>query len=250
MSVSKNAHISKNVVLGSNVVVKDNVVIGEGTIIGNNVVIHEGTKIGKGVIIGDNTVLGKKPFKAKRSAITSKTDLEPLKVGDYVTIGANCVIYAGCVLKDFVFVGDLATIREEVLIGQETIIGKGVTVENKTSIGKKCKIETNAYITALSTIEDYCFVAPEVTFTNDNFLGRTKERFKHFKGPILKKGARIGANATILPGITIGEDALVAAGAVVTKDVPPRMIVIGIPARIWKKVPEEQLLENQDFYEG
>lgn len=250
MSVSKNAHISKNVILGSNVVVKDNVVIGEGTIIGNNVVIHEGTKIGKGVIIGDNTVLGKKPFKAKRSAITSKTDLEALKVGDYVTIGANCVIYVGCVLKDFVFVGDLATIREEVLIGQETIIGKGVTVENKTSIGKKCKIETNAYITALSTIEDYCFVAPEVTFTNDNFLGRTKDRFKHFKGPILKKGARIGANATILPGITIGEDALVAAGAVVTKDVPPRMIVIGIPARIWKKVPEEQLLENQDFYKG
>jgi len=250
MAVSKNTQISKDVILGNNVVIEDNVIIKEGAVIGNNVVIHEGTTIGERVIIGDNTVLGKKPFKAKRSAVTSDVVIEPLKIGNNVTIGANCVIYAGCVLEDFVFVGDLATIREEVFIGRETIIGKGVTVENKTHIGKKCKIETNAYITALSTIEDYCFVAPEVTFTNDNFLGRTKERFKHFKGPILKKGARVGANATILPGITIGEDALVAAGAVVTKDVPPRVIVMGVPARIWREVPEEQLLENQDFYEG
>jgi len=117
-------------------------------------------------------------------------------------------------------------------------------------IGKKCKIETEAYITALSTIEDYCFIAPEVTFTNDNFLGRTKDRFKYHKGVTLKRGARVGANTTFLPGITVGEDALVAAGAVVTKDVPPRKIVVGVPARVWKDVPPEQLLENQDYYEG
>jgi len=102
----------------------------------------------------------------------------------------------------------------------------------------------------MSTIEDYCFIAPEVTLTNDNFLGRTEERKKHFGGPTIKKGARIGANSTLLPGIEIGEDALVGAASVVTKDVKPRIIVIGTPARYVRKVPEEQLIENQVFYDG
>jgi acetyltransferase-like isoleucine patch superfamily enzyme len=152
-------------------------------------------------------------------------------------------------LGDGVFLGDQATVREDVTVGSQTILGRGVTVENKVSIGRRCKIETEAYVTALSTVEDYCFVAPEVTFTNDNYLGRTEERKKHFAGPTLKKGARIGANATLLPGVIIGEDALVAAGSVVTQDVPPRMIVVGVPARVLRPVPEEQLIENQLFYD-
>ncbi|MGB4253779.1 MAG: acyltransferase, partial [Minisyncoccales bacterium] len=109
-------------------------------------------------------------------------------------------------------------------------------------------IETEAYITAISIIEDYCFIAPEVSFSNDNYLGRTEERFKHFKGPTIKKGARIGVNATLLPGVIIGEDALVAAGATVTKDVPPRVIVAGVPAKYFRDVPEEELLINQSYY--
>ena len=121
-----------------------------------------------------------------------------------------------------------------------------MTVENKVTIGARCKIETEAYITALSSIGEGCFIAPEVTFTNDNFLGRTKERFKHHKGVVLERGARVGANATFLPGIVVGADALVAAGAVVTKDVPARTIVRGAPARPVRDVPPEQLLDNQD----
>ena len=120
-------------------------------------------------------------------------------------------------------------------IGERTIIGKGVSVENKTRIGKRVKVETNAYITAYSTIEDYCFIAPEVTFSNENFLGRTQERKKHFKGPTLKRGARIGANSTLLPGVVIGEDALVGAGSVVTKSIPSNCIVVGTPGRIIKQ---------------
>ena len=94
-------------------------------------------------------------------------------------------------------------------------------------------------------IEDSCFVAPEVSFTNDNFLGRTKERFKFHKGVTLKRGARVGANATVLPGRCVGSDALVAAGSVVTHDVPERRIVCGVPARELRDVPADQLLENQ-----
>lgn len=248
--ISKSARLGKNVVLGENVVIEDNVVIADNVVIGHNVVIRKDTIIGEGCVIEDGTILGKKPFKARASATTDEKDLPPLVLGKYVTIGANCVIYRGARLGDFVFVGDLASIREEVEIGEYTIIGRGVAVENKTKIGKYVKIETNAYITAFSTIEDYCFIAPEVTFTNDNFLGRTEERKKHFKGPALRKGARIGANATILPGIEIGEDCLIAAGSVVTKNTAPRKIYMGVPAREHKDVPPEQLLENQSYYKG
>ncbi|MGB9795588.1 acyltransferase [Fervidobacterium gondwanense] len=248
--ISSNAKIGKNVVFGENVVVEDNVVIGDNVMIGHNVVIRKDTIIGEGCVVADNTILGKKPFKASASATTDEKELPPLVLGKYVTVGANCVIYRGAVLRDFVFVGDLASIREDVEIGEYTIIGRGVAVENKTKIGKYVKIETNAYITAISTIEDYCFIAPGVTFTNDNFLGRTEERKKHFKGPTLKKGARIGANSTILPGITIAEDTLVAAGSVVTRNTLPKKIYMGVPAREYKDVPTEQLLENQSYYKG
>ena len=120
-----------------------------------------------------------------------------------------------------------------------------MTVENKVKIGKRCKIETEAYITALSEIEDGCFIAPEVSFTNDNFLGRTKDRFKYHKGVTLRRGARVGANATFLPGVTVGPDALVAAGSVVTRDVPAGKIVLGAPAKPFRDVPADQLLDNQ-----
>lgn len=249
MHISSTAKIGENVKIGYNVVIEDGVEIFDNVTIGHNVVIKKETVIGEGSVISDNTILGKEPFRAAISATTEKKTLPPLLLGKYVTIGANCVIYRGAVLKDFVFVGDLASIREDVEIGAYTVIGRGVTVENKTKIGRYVKIETEAYITAMSTIEDYCFIAPEVTFTNDNFLGRTEERKKYFKGPTVRKGARIGANATILPGIEIGEDALIAAGSVVTRKVAPRKIYLGVPAREFKDVPAEQLLENQDYYE-
>ena len=207
-------------------------------------------QIGENSIILDGAVLGKLPAKASLSATTGEArELPPLVIGWGVTIGANCVIYRGATLGDGVFVGDLASVREDVSIGELTIIGRGVTIENKTTIGRKCKIETEAYITAMSTVEDYCFIAPCAAFTNDNYLGRTEERKKRFGGPVLRRGARIGANATLLPGVTVGEDALVAAGSLVTKDVPPRMVVLGVPARPLRPVPEEQLIENQIFFD-
>lgn len=238
-----------NLQRGHNVVIEEGAVIGKNCVLGHNVVVHSGTIIADNVIVGDNTVLGKVPFRASNSATTTVETLPPLQIGQGTIIGAACVVYTGATLGSECFIGDLATIREKTDIGERTIVGKGVTIENKTSIGKKVKIETGAYITAFSRIEDYCFIAPEVTFTNDNFLGRTEERKKHFKGPTLKTGARIGANATILPGIVVGEDTLVAAGSVVTKNLEPRKIYAGIPARYVREVPKEQLIEEQAYFE-
>jgi acetyltransferase-like isoleucine patch superfamily enzyme len=231
--------------LGHNSVIQEDARVGSNCRIGSGVVIHPGTVIGNNVRIDDNTVIGKLPMKAALSAVTQDQTLEPCVIEDDCMVGAMVVIYRGCRVGKKVMVADMASIRENVEVGEYTIIGRGVTIENKVKVGSRCKLETEAYITALSEIGDGCFIAPEVTFTNDNFLGRTKDRFKYHKGVTMKKGARIGANVTVLPGLTLGEDALVAAGSVVTKDVPARKVVLGSPARVWRDVPTDQLLENQ-----
>ena len=230
------------VTFGNYLSIGSNVQIGHGSVIGNNVVLHEDTIIGKDVRIDDGTVIGKLPLRSKFSAVTQTVSLQPAKVGDRCLIGTHAVLYRGSTIGPDVLIADFASIREQSSIGNLTIIGRGVAVENKVQIGSKCKVETGAYITAMSTIDDLCFVAPEVTFTNDNYVGRTEERFQHFRGVTLERGARIGANATVLPGIIVGSDALVAAGSVVTRNVPAQMVTMGAPARIVRSVPAEQLL--------
>jgi acetyltransferase-like isoleucine patch superfamily enzyme len=242
--------IGKDTRVGEFSVIEEGVKIGANCRIGHNVVIHKEAVIGDNVRIDAHTVIGKLQMKSVMSALTKEKKLPPAEIGNGVLIGASVIIYRGCKIGSNVLVADFASIREDVTIGDETIIGRGVTIENRITIGKRCKIETETYICGLSHIGDFCFIAPEVTFTNDNFLGRTKERFKYHKGVILLKGARVGANATILPGITIGEDGLVAAGSIVTKDVPPKMIVMGTPAKAIRPVPKEQLLENQSAKGG
>jgi len=81
--------------------------------------------------------------------------------------------------------------------------------------------------------------------TNDNFMGRTERRKALMKGPTIRRGARVGGGAILCPGVEIGEEAFVGAGAVVTKDVPARKLVVGNPARVLRDVPDEELLENQ-----
>lgn len=244
--IAPSARIGNDVSVGYNAVIEDDVVIGDGCVIGHNVVIKKGSRIGCNVRIDDNAVIGKQPMRAANSIFKDEHPLPPADIGDGCIIGTSAVIYAGAVLGEGVLVADLATVRENVSIGKHTIIGRGAAVENLCTIGSYCKIETNAYITAYSDIGDRVFVGPGAVTTNDNFVGRTKERFKHFKGVTVKRGGRIAAHATILPGKVIYEDGLVAAGSVVTKDVPARKVVMGSPAREVRDVPEEQLLERQE----
>ncbi len=237
----------KNVKIGYNSYIGPGVKIGDGCLIGCGVVIHEGVRIGSNVRIDDNAVLGKYPMRAANSATTKDQQLPALEISDDCIIGTSAVIYRGAKLGKRVLVADLSTLRENVEIGNYTIIGRGVAVENFCRIGAYCKLETNVYITAYSEIGDRVFVAPCVATSNDNFVGRTEERFKHFKGVTVKKGARIGVGAVILPGKVIGEDALIAAGALLTRDAEPRRIIAGVPAKDFREVPAEQLLENQKW---
>jgi acetyltransferase-like isoleucine patch superfamily enzyme len=97
-------------------------------------------------------------------------------------------------------------------------------------------------VTAYSVLEEDVFIAPGVTTTNDNFMGRTEARLDQMRGPRIRRGARVGGAAVLLPGIEIGEEAFVGAGAVVTHDVPARAVVVGNPARQIREVSDEELL--------
>jgi acetyltransferase-like isoleucine patch superfamily enzyme len=231
--ISKTAKIGKNCAIGHNVVIEENVVIGNDAHIGHNVVIHGGTKIGDKAYIDDGSVLGRVP----RSGVYSKRkvgEVDKLEIGDNCVVGVNAVIYAGTKIGDNALVGDLASIRENIDIGNNVIVGRLVMMEPNTRVGDKVKIQTGSHITGDAIIEDYVFFGDEVSTTNDNTMGKGIATDQ--KGFHAKKGARIGSNATLLPGVIIGEDSVVAAGAVVTKDVPDGVIVMGVPAKIIRKV--------------
>jgi hypothetical protein len=230
--------------------VGENVRIGSGCRIGHHVVIHADTVIGNDVRIDDHASLGKHPMKAANSATTKEQELPPLQVGDVSIVGTGAVLYRGAAIEGKVLMADLCTIRENVQIGRGTIVGRGVTVENFCKVGRYCKLESECYITAYSELGDRVFVAPGVVTSNDNYVGRTNERFKHFKGVTVGRGGRIGAGSVILPGVTIGADGLVAAGSVVTRDVPERTSVMGTPAKTLREVPAEQLLDNQGWVDS
>lgn len=248
--VHATARLGAGTTLGEFCVVGPNVTIGSNCRLGNHVVIHADTVVGNDVRIDDHASLGKLPMKAANSATTKEQDLPPLTVGDVCIVGTGVVLYRGAAIDGKVLMADLSTVRENVTVGRGTIVGRGVTIENFCSVGRYCKLESESYLCAYSTLEDRVFVAPGVVTSNDNFVGRTQERFKHFKGVTVKKGGRIGACSVTLPGVVIGEDALVAAGSTVTKAVDPRMIVMGKPARPVRPVPVEQLLENQGWVDA
>lgn len=246
ISVHADAILGEDIVMGHGVIVEAGVEIGDGCRIGHHTVLRTGTRLGNKVQIGDQTVLGQQPMRAANSAVTSNARHEGPTIGDRVRIGSSSIIYAGCTLSEDVFVADLATVREDVTVGRKTIIGRGVAIENQCTIGAFCKLETNAYITAYSTVGNHVFVAPGVRTSNDNFIGRTEERFQHFKGVIAEDGARLGVGCTILPGRRVGKDAVIAAGSVLTRDAKPETVYVGVPARAVGPVPPEQLLQNQD----
>jgi len=244
-SIHPDARIGSNVTFGHFVVVEAGVIVGNGCRIGHHSILRTGTHLGHDVQVGDHSVLGQQPMRATNSAVTTESAHDGPHIGDRVRIGSGSIIYAGCSIAEDAFVADLATVRENVRVGRATIVGRGVAIENQCTIGALCKLETNVYITAYSTLGDRVFVAPGVRTSNDNFVGRTEERFKHFKGIIAEDGARLGVGCTILPGRRVGKDALIAAGAVLTRDAEPKTVYVGIPARAIGPVPPEQLLENQ-----
>ena len=133
--------------------------------------------------------------------------------------------------------GDNASVREGCIIGNHCVIARNVSVNYNTKIGNYTKVMDNTHITGNAIIEDHVFISVLVSTTNDNTMGKNSQYIEEMeKGPYIKKGATIGAGSNILPGIVIGNDAMVGAGSVVTKDVPEKKVVMGIPAKIIRDV--------------
>jgi acetyltransferase-like isoleucine patch superfamily enzyme len=204
-------------------------------------VVHPGTVLGEGVKVLEHAVVGKQPTLSPRST-AKREPLPPVVLGDGTVVSTGAIVFAGSLVGARVILGDQSCVRERVTIGDDVVVGRGSLVENDTTIGAMTRIQADAYITAYSTLEEHVFVAPCVVTTNDNYMGRTEKRLGLLRGPTIRRGARVGGGAILCPGVEIGEEAFVGAGAVVTKDVPPRTVVVGSPARVLREVPDEELL--------
>jgi len=168
---------------------------------------------------------------------------DDVEIGAGVLIGGQAVIHGGVRIGDGARIGDHAQIRDGALIGPGSTIGSFSSVDPGVRIGARVSVQTRCYITGGTVIEDDVFVGPGVTLTNDNTMDRHGPD-KEFEGPLLRRACRVGGGSTICPGVEIGEEAFVAAGAVVAADVAPRAVVVGVPARVLRQVPDEDLLER------
>ena len=210
--------------------------------VGGNVVIHEGTVIGGGARIQDGAIVGK-PLALGPQSTARREQLEPAEVGAGATICAGAVVVAGARIGEGAVVGDQAHVRERAVVGERSVVGRGSAIDNDVAIGARVRIQTGCYITAFSLVEDDVFVAPGVTLTNDDTMGRHGPEYE-LRGATLRRGCRVGGGVVLTPGVEVGEEAFVAAGAVVVRDVAPRSVVMGIPARQVREVGDEDLLER------
>jgi acetyltransferase-like isoleucine patch superfamily enzyme len=223
-------------------VLDDDVVLPHDIEIGANVVIHSGVVFGAEVRIQDGAIVGK-PLVLARISAAQLGEPNPTVVGEGATIAAQAVIVAGAAIAAGAYIGDQAHVRERARVGGNTTVGRGTAVENDVLIGERVRIQTGCYITAFTTVEDEVFIGPGAYTYNDNTMGR-RDRGARLQGPMLRRACRVGGGARILPGIEVGEEAFVAAGSVVTRDVPRRTLVMGVPARRVRDIGDEELIEN------
>lgn len=222
VSIGHFSVIRHGVILGDNITIHSNVIIESGVVIGSNVEIFPGTYIGK-IPKGNSKISRKLMYKSQ------------IFIDENCLIGPNVVIYYDVHIGKSTLIGDNSSIRENVSIGDLCIIGRGVTINDSTRIGNRTKILDLTHITGNCEIGDDVFISVSVTTTNDNLFGKLGYG-KHVSGPKICNEVAIGAGANILPGVRIGEGAIVAASSVVTKDVPDYQMVAGYPARPVKKL--------------
>ncbi|MEM3018233.1 MAG: DapH/DapD/GlmU-related protein [Candidatus Bathyarchaeia archaeon] len=212
--------------------IKDLVWIDSDVSILGDVTIGESTYIGKGCVVGH-------PRRDDLKRILSD-EITDSNLPGRTVLGRRCVvrsgsiIYSNVVLEDDVELGHNVVLREEVRVGKRTMVGTNVVIDGESEVGMGVSIQTGVYICRRSKIEDFVFLGPCCVFTNDKYLMRLKTEIK---GPTVKNRASIGANSTLMPGVTVGAGAVVGAQSVVTDDVQAASVFFGVPARRQKRVP-------------
>jgi acetyltransferase-like isoleucine patch superfamily enzyme len=187
-------------------------------------------------------VLGKPPKLARHSTAPRGAN-DPLVIEDGAVICCAAIVFAGARIGAGAIVGDQAYVRERSSLGPGSVVGRGSAVDNDVVIGARVRVQTDVYLTAYSVIEDDVFVGPGVLTTNDSTMARHGDDHR-LEGARLRRACRVGGAVVITPGVEVGEEAFVAAGAVVTKDVPARGVAMGVPARVVRDVPDPDLLEH------
>ncbi|HXR29219.1 MAG TPA: acyltransferase [Solirubrobacteraceae bacterium] len=221
--------------------VGEGVQVGEDVLFGAHVVVHDNTLIGAGCAIEDHAVLGKRPRLSPHSQASG--EVRGLRLAERCSVGSGAVLFAGAELGEAVIIGDQAFVRERCSVGAGSVIGQGSALDNDVLVGARARVQSRVYLTAFTVVEDDVFIGPGALTTNDHTMAR-HDRDAPLRGPTLRRACRVGGGAVILPGVEVGSEAFVAAGAVVTRDVPARAVVMGVPARVAREVPPEDLLER------
>jgi acetyltransferase-like isoleucine patch superfamily enzyme len=211
---------------------------GEGVHVDSNAALYGPLRIGGHSYIGANCVIGF-PSSSELDDLVKSHRAHRKKM---TTIGERCIVRSGTTIYSNVTVGERvsfghnAMVRENVTIGNESKLGTNSVIDGSCRVGSRVSIQTGVYVCTYSTVEDSVFLGPCCVFTNDRYV--TQKPFK-LVGPTVKKGASIGANAVLFPGITVGEGALIGSQAMVNVDVPPRTVFAGAPARKIRDLSEE-----------
>ncbi len=196
----------------------------------SNTKIYPNVHFGENASIGDFAIIGEPPRGKEPGELETH-------IGDCATIRSHTVIYAGNRIGKNFQTGHGVLIREENEIGDNVSIGSHSMVEHHVKIGSGVRLHSNVFVPEFSVLEDECWLGPNVVVTNARYP-RSRNVKEQLEGATIKRRAKIGANATLLPGVTVGENALVGAGAVVVDDVPDNAVVVGNPAHIVKNVTD------------
>lgn len=231
LAVVETGMIGEGVTIHEFAVIRSNVVIGDHVVIHPGVVIEEGVTIGAGSEIFPNCYIGKTPKGV--GATARPISFRPVvKIGKDCAVGPNAVIFYDVEIDALTLVGDGVSIREGCRVGARCIVGRHVTLNYNTVIGDETKIMDHTWLAGNMSVGKHVFISGGVLTANDNDMGTAGYHEGEIVGPTIEDQARIGAGAILLPNIRIGQHALVAAGAVVTKDIQPYCSVKGIPARV------------------
>lgn len=196
----------------------------------NTYKLYENVVLGEGSVVEDFCIIGTPPRGVGEGELRTT-------IGDGAVIRSHTVIYSGNVIGRNFQTGNKVNIRESNRIGNNVSVGTLSVIEHHVEIADNVRIHTQVFIPEFSVLEEGCWIGPNVVLTNAKYPLSPGVK-DQLAGPVVRRGAKIGANVTLLPGVVIGENALVGAGSVVVRDVPPGAVVVGNPARVIRQVPE------------